>query len=326
MKGLTHFVVGLSAGVFFQEAVGMSIDTKSLILLLGGIYGILPDTLDFKLGRFLERFDIEIDLDPEHPDPKQVAEKLASAIDNAARGSPQNVKLHTLKLGPDLWQEYTLFFDREKKEVRVKIGPVVSTSQVPVKIPNFMPSASASFHANLVQTTYDKEDKINIFDGPSYIFKKSGEGVESIFIPWHRKWSHSFTMGALVALVALPFGAIYWTVAFLGFSLHIIVDMLGVMGSNLLFPFTKSRAKGLGLFNSADPIANFGFIYLSVFFIIYNLNRFTYHLSMFRGIGFWLFGFAIPTLGMIIAGFVLRRKKRLREEEAKREEATEVET
>ena len=133
-------------------------------------------------------------------------------------------------------------------------------------------------------------------------------------------------MGALVALVALPFGAIYWAVAFLGFSLHIIVDMLGVMGSNLLFPFTKSRAKGLGLFNSADPIANFGFIYLSVFFIIYNLNRFTYHLSMFRGTGFWLFGFVIPTTAMIIAGFFLRRKRRLREEEAKREEATEVET
>ncbi len=55
MKGIVHFVSGLAAATFFPEAVNLAATQSSFILVLGGIGGLLPDTLDFRLSRFLLR-------------------------------------------------------------------------------------------------------------------------------------------------------------------------------------------------------------------------------------------------------------------------------
>ncbi|GAH71620.1 unnamed protein product, partial [marine sediment metagenome] len=57
MKGLTHFTVGAAVATCFPQAVDMALNNYSVILALGGVFGILPDTLDFKLAMFLEEND-----------------------------------------------------------------------------------------------------------------------------------------------------------------------------------------------------------------------------------------------------------------------------
>jgi len=142
MKGIAHFISGAAIATFFEEAVKAASEELSFIIVLGGIFGILPDTLDFKFARYFEKPDYEIDPHPKDPDPQGIADKIAQAINEAyERGRVEGgrgrvvVKLHTMKLGADLWRRYSVQFDTEKNEVVVKIGPVVTTSQVGGKAP-----------------------------------------------------------------------------------------------------------------------------------------------------------------------------------------------
>ncbi|MDI6839930.1 MAG: metal-dependent hydrolase [bacterium] len=305
MKGLTHFLVGIAGATFFKKVLGLTIDDNSLILLLGGLYGILPDTIDFKFTKFFNKFDCEIDLDPDNP--SKVAKIIASAIDNTDSGMAKQVKLHTLRLGIDLWQQYEVEFDHEQSEVKVRVGPKVTTSGAAVWTPKSPKEGVAQFSTKLSPNIY-KRTTVNIFDGPSFKFKQSKHGVEVIFLPWHRRWSHSITVGLLLSLFTLPFGLIYWAISFLSFFLHILVDMLGVMGTNLWFPFTKCRISGLGLFHSSNSFANFGFIWVSAFFIIYNINRFAYHFQIFQGLTVIGIGLLLP-IGVIITLYILTKGK-----------------
>ena len=52
MKGLTHFMVGAASATFFREAVYWAEHDCNWILVLGGIFGIMADTIDFKGYRF----------------------------------------------------------------------------------------------------------------------------------------------------------------------------------------------------------------------------------------------------------------------------------
>ena len=135
MKGIAHFFSGVAAASFLPQVIQMSGD-GNLIMLLAGIGGIMPDTLDFKLARYFETPDVEIDPDPDAPDPQAMAEQVADAINRAYEtGRPVNIQFHTIKLGADLWRQYAIHFGQGEAdrppEVRVRIGPVVTTSQVP---------------------------------------------------------------------------------------------------------------------------------------------------------------------------------------------------
>ena len=54
MKGISHFITGVALATFFPEVVQAGAQ-GSLLPMLGGIGGILPDTLDFKFARYLKR-------------------------------------------------------------------------------------------------------------------------------------------------------------------------------------------------------------------------------------------------------------------------------
>ena len=137
MKGIVHFLSGLAVATFFPEAVNLAAAQSSFILVLGGIGGLLPDTLDFRLSRFLERPDVNIDPHPANPDPQAIAQRLAEAIDRVANSKQKLVvQLRTMRLGPDRWRQYSLRFDVENRLVRVKLGPVVNTSQMPIGATN----------------------------------------------------------------------------------------------------------------------------------------------------------------------------------------------
>lgn len=60
MKGLTHFLVGIAVATCFGTAMRASMAEASFILILGGMFGILSDTLDFRFARYIEKHDYEV--------------------------------------------------------------------------------------------------------------------------------------------------------------------------------------------------------------------------------------------------------------------------
>lgn len=298
MKGLTHFAVGAAVATCFPQAVDLALQQHSFILVLGGIFGILPDTLDFKLAMFLEENDYIIDpatreylKDPQNvdiPDPQKIADKMAEALDYAwETGKFIKLQLHTVQMGGDLWRHYEVWYDTENNEVVVEIGPVVTMSQTPTEFPgipmNFKERASAKTKCKLLQAQ-SRSSKIDIFNGPSFGFEKKENGVEILFLPWHRQWSHSpligVTIGFLVWLLmsgvlgSLYAATLYGLITALSFNSHIAFDLTGFMGANLAWPFKKRRTEGFHFLKASNPMANFLVICASGVLILWNLNHF----------------------------------------------------
>jgi len=290
MKGIAHFITGVAIATFLPEVVQQAAE-GSLLPVLGGIAGILPDTLDFKFARYFERYDLEIDPGTE-PDARRIAEGIAGAMRKAYEtGEPQSVMLHTIRLGADLWRQYVVRFDPARNEVAVRIGPVVNTGQVP--FPGSEPEGAEEVRVRVgvpMVHTYDAENRIDIFSGPSFKFVRKGDRLHVHFLDWHRRWSHSLTLAVVLALgVAGAFALVEWLtreavsrtplwaglVTGLGFAGHVLEDQLGFMGSNLFYPFTQERVIGLQLLRSGDAIPNFLTVWLSVALILFNLDRFS---------------------------------------------------
>ncbi len=282
MKGIAHFITGVAVATFFPEIVHSAAQNLSFGPLLGGLAGLLPDTLDFKFVRYFDRLDEEIDpakitTEAGHPDPQRIAERVAAAMNRAYdTGRRVKVHLHTLKLGADLWRQYSVAFDLDRNQVVVRIGPVVTTGQVPYagsEIAGLGPGR-AQVKARILHT-YDAETKIDIFSGPSLAFEKAGEAIEVTFLPWHRAWTHSLAVALLLGAVGFLIAPVYGLAMALAALAHVVEDQLGFMGSNLLFPITRKRAMGLKLLRSGDAIPNFLAVWISLAVILLNLDRFS---------------------------------------------------
>ncbi len=275
MKGLSHFATGVALATFFPAVVHAGA-AGSLLPMLGGIGGILPDTLDFKFARYFERYDVEIDPGVE-PSAGAIADALVAAMRRAwERGEPQNVMAHTIRLGADLWREYAIRFDPQAGAVEVRIGPLVNTGQVPY--PGTEPVGAVARREVGVPLvhTYSAEYRVNIFSGPSFRFAREGDVLHVHFLEWHRRWSHSLTLAAAAGLlVGVLFGFWAGLVFALGWAGHVLEDQLGYMGSNLFWPFTKGRVPGLGLIHSGEPIPNTLTVWTSLVLILANLDRFS---------------------------------------------------
>jgi membrane-bound metal-dependent hydrolase YbcI (DUF457 family) len=282
MKGIAHFVTGVAVATFFPEVVYGAAQQLTFGPVLGGLAGLLPDTLDFKVVRYFERLDDEIDpakitTEAGHPDPQAIAERIADAMNRAYEAEVRlEVQLHTLKLGADLWRQYSVTFDLEGNGIVVQIGPVVTTGQVPIpesEIIGLVPGW-ARVQAPILHT-YDSETVIDIFSGPSLAFERAGEAVKVTFLPWHRAWTHSLFLVLLLGLAGMLIGPVYGLVMALAALAHILEDQMGYMGSNLLFPFTRGRMEGWKLFRSGDAIPNFLTVWSSLAVILLNLDRFS---------------------------------------------------
>lgn len=291
MKGLTHFMSGVALASFFTPAVLMAGKTgssataaASFILTLGGLYGIMPDTLDFKMGQFFSEPDVEIDCDPENPDPQKMAEQLGKAIDECwESGKEMKVQFYPMRLASNVWRQYVIKFDGNTNEVFIILNEAVSTSQIP-----FMGTVPENrvgrykLKANLLET-HGRPSVVDILSGPQFGFKKKGEHLLIEFLPWHRTWSHSYVLGAIltipVLLLALfmqfPYPWLYPLIAFLGFSIHLTEDLTGHMGGSLIWPIKKERCDGAGWFRASNPHMNFLIDYSCTAIIIYNLWRIT---------------------------------------------------
>lgn len=313
MKGIAHFVSGVAAASFFPWSIEAALRGNPVYFVLGGACALLPDTIDFKFYRFFFRHDVYLDPDPVRPDTAAMAAALAGAAGRARReGCRVRVKLNTIRRGADYWQQYRVRFDPVGSRVQVRLGPVVNTGQVPV--PGTEPGAAeAAGEAPLpcpVVQTYDAVTTVDIFDGPTFEFEPRPDGCVVLhFLPWHRKWSHSLTVGLALALLAWPLYT--WRasiVMVLGFALHVAEDQLGFMGSNLFFPLTRRRVSGLRWMRSGDAVPNFLAVWVGCLLVFWNLYRASPGpLPAIRPAAFFLGGGLLPLAAFGLLHRLLRR-------------------
>jgi membrane-bound metal-dependent hydrolase YbcI (DUF457 family) len=299
MKGISHFVTGVTVASCFPWSVEAAQAGNPLYFILGGAMGLIPDTLDFKFYRFFYRHDVYVAPDPANPDPQVIANAIARAIDTAAREHREvRIKLGTIKLGTDYWQQYIVKFDTEARQVQVKFGPVVNTGQAPVPRPDGenSPVGVARF-ASRVNQTYEAVTTVDIFDGPSFSFEPDAQGIVALyFLPWHRTWSHSLVTGlALGVLGGLIWGWRAGVVMPLAFSAHVMEDQLGHMGSNLFWPLTRKRFPGMKRMHATDALPNFLAVWACMLVMFWNL--YFYAAEHAYRIAWWqvvLYGAVVP--------------------------------
>ena len=308
MKGIAHFISGVAAASFFPAAVA-SAEGGSLILALAGACALLPDTLDFKFARYFEPFDDEIAPTEAGFDAQAIAERLAAAMQTAfATNKPQTVQLHTIRLGGDLWRRYAVRFAPETNEIIVRSGPAVNTSQMSYPDSGRPGAAEGRATAGVPMiNTYDAETVIDIFSGPCFRFERQDKTVRILFLPWHRRWTHSLTLAAALGLLGgLLLGPVYGVAMGLGMAVHVLEDQLGFMGSNLLWPLTRQRTAGLRLVRSSDPIPNFFTVWAALALTIFNLDRFS-ATPRLPAIPFLLLVVALPA-AIMLAVYVHKRQ------------------
>jgi hypothetical protein len=302
MKGLTHFVTGIAAASCFPIAIRAGAEGNPLYFILGGIFGLIPDTIDFKWLRFVAKQDCEVSPDPDRPDAGGIASAVAAAINSAyVSGKPRTIKLNTVRLGADRWQEYTVRFDVPLQKVRVRYGPVVSTSAEPLA-PGPSEEAEAGTVCPLV-LDYEADTVINAFDGPTFrMAPRIGGRICPEFLPWHRQWSHSLITWAVAATaVGMCFGWTAGAIAFSAAAAHALVDQLGFMGSSLFYPLARNRTPGLRLAHSGDMIPNFTLVWFScllVFWRLHDAAPFTAQLSAVR---YFLYAGVLPIALLAVA-------------------------
>jgi hypothetical protein len=301
MKGIGHFLTGIAVASCFPEAMRMTLEDNSLILMMGGAFGLLPDTLDFRVGRYLWPRQHVVTPDLSRLDARPVAETVARAIDEAAEtGKPSLVKLNTLKMSANYHRTYSIYVDQERKVVRARIGPMRTMGQVMGgggHLPRSLPEPhergelewEAPYKANMVNL-YHAETSVGIFSGPDFAFVPDGGNVRMDFIPWHRTWAHSPFVGLLCGLLAfLVYGLIGWAqagdpsafvsttsltgfgVATLAFWGHTLVDQFGVLGSVLFWPFSDRRSGGFGWTHAASVLGNITLNFCCVALLFWNL-------------------------------------------------------
>ena len=329
MKGITHFLTGVATGSCFPLAIQTAFAEKSFLMVYGGFCGVLPDTLDFKFARYFWGFDHVVSLTEDNLDAKLAAETVAKAIDEAAAtGKAVRVKLNVIRISTNYYRTVAVQIDGTRKEVTAYVGPLKTMSHVmargetlpsdaarfraiaesgsiavmgdiakksaslPGTIPDPEIAHTAQFKAD-IHNTYYADTEIGIFSGPDWQFKPQADGkIRVDFIPWHRHWSHSVTLGLLLGplgfllfglgglLSGNPQGFVnsFALAAFfigpLAFWSHVLVDQMGHLGSNLYPPWTKWRSLGWRWSTSSSAFGNQMVNYLSAVIILWNINAY----------------------------------------------------
>ena len=291
MKNIAHFATGLVAasfvpGVMEQAAQG------SLLIALGGACAMLPDLLDFRIMRYLQRRDVNIAPDPAQPDPQPIAEQIAAQMHSCVQdGQPHVVQLYPARKSAAEWACYSVTFD-------VALGDVVVTMDEG--------DAPARVQVGPLEYPYASPLRVDELGGPTLAFYPrrdnilpySGTCVRVDFLPWHRQWTHSLTialgLGLLLGWLIEPLAGI---VAALGYAAHVLVDACGYMGVNLFAPFTRRRSEGLKLYHSGDWIPNLVTVWVSLTLVLLNMDH-VRALPLIAVGPYLAFVVALPSLGL----------------------------
>lgn len=309
MKGIAHFTLGVAFASCFPAAVQAGADGNPLCFILGGVCGLLPDTLDFKLLRFLHAHDMEVIPDPSRPDPALIADALAGAICRTSdTRKTTRIQLHTSQPGAGLWHQFRITLDGPGRRVVVAHTGIVTTSRNLVPDQPQPPAEAAANLPCAVTTDYAATTEMDIFSGPSFAFEPLPDGrVHARFIPWHRYWTHSLPVAAAAGLiVGGGLGSTAGIIAGGAWALHALLDQCGFMGSNLFYPFTSRRMPGLQWIASANTLANLGAVWLSCLVVYWNLARLVSGVPAPSLVHLLLYAGAIP---LVMAAWLQRRLK-----------------
>ncbi len=254
-----------------------ALEGNPLYFLLGGMAGLLPDTLDFKVGRYLHRPDVQVVPDPTNPDPKQIARAVSEAIVVAHdSGRPVTVALSTIRVGAGRWRAYEVLLDVMRRRVAVRMGPTVDTGGKRLS-GAWEPRARAAQAALPcgLRIDYQAATVVDILRGPVFTMTPASDGrVAALFIPWHRSWSHSLVTALLVGIAAgLVWGVTAGAVVFGAYGAHALLDQFGFMGSNLFWPYTGRRFPGWQLVGSGHTLANVSVVWSVCLLVFWNLWR-----------------------------------------------------
>ncbi len=275
MKGIAHFAIGVAAATCIPEVVRAGAAGHAGYAVLGGVCGLLPDTLDFKFARYFYRHDVDIVPDPLSPVAQLVADGVAAAFNRAALGDRSvRLKLNTIRLGVDRWRSYHVRFNPARRRVEVWLGVVVDTGGVPAEGagPGSVCTAALSVEPAL---DYLAESAVTILDGPSFELAPRADGRVAVrFIPWHRAWSHSLLVAAAVGVLAwAAWDGVAGVVAAGGWALHALADQAGLMGGALWWPWRRERVPGWAAWRSGDTRVNLAAVWLAGLLILWNLWR-----------------------------------------------------
>jgi hypothetical protein len=301
MKGIGHFLTGMAVATCFPEAMRATLQDNSLVLLLGGAFGLLPDTLDFRLGRYFWQQQHKVTPDLTKLDARPIAETVARAIDEAAlTRKPVHVKLNTLKVSANYHRTYSIWVDPKRQVVRAEIGPLKTMGQAMGgggHLPRSLPvggehgelAAEVPFKAKL-NNPYHAETNVAIFSGPDFAFVPVGDEVRMDFIPWHRTWAHSPFLGLALGLLGYLFYSLLFSplagtaaaftspmaltvlgIITLSFWGHTLVDQFGVLGSVLLWPFSDKRSSGFKWTHAVAVLGNITLNLCCVAVIFWNM-------------------------------------------------------
>lgn len=299
MKGIAHFATGLCVASFVP-GVAESAAQGSLLIAMGGAFGMLPDFLDFRFARFLQKRDAEIVPSAIDPSPQVIADAIAGEC-ALAMYAPRIIQLHPLRRSAIDWVTYAVQFDDNAGEVVVTM--------------NGEEARAAVSH---LRYGYDGALEVGELGGPSLRLLPlanphpgplpKGEGVELHieFLPWHRTWSHSLVLAAACGLVmGALLGPAAGMVAAFAFAAHVLEDQLGYLGSNLFWPFTKQRSNGLKLMHSGDTIPNMLTVWMSLLLLLLNLDR-AREVPLIAAGPF--LGFAVLLPAVVLIGVYARRR------------------
>ena len=283
MKGIAHFLTGMALATCFAPVVQRGA-AGSLLPVLGGVGGLLPDVLDFRFARYWAVYDDEIDPGPE-PSADEVADALLAAMTRAYESNrPRRVIARSIRLDVDLWRSYTLSFYPERAELEVTIGPLINGAGVPY--PGTAPTEGGTVRRTCpvpFSHAYAETYSIETFSGPSFRLVREGSQLVVHFLDWHHRWTHSVLlglgiglgMGAIIAgLVGPASGAWAGLLTAMGYCAHVLQDQLGHMGCNLAWPLTRRRTPGLGWLHAGDTLPNVLVSWTALIGIFFNLDRF----------------------------------------------------
>ncbi len=316
MKGIAHFSMGVAIASCVPGAVQQALQGNGWPIVLGGVAGLLPDTLDFRINRHFATHDVDIIPDPLKPDPAIIALGISWAVERcAAMRRSVRVRLRAIRLASDRWQSYLIRFDPAKRKVIAEYGPVVDPGGNPVWNEAAVPCktrlrADAKVRVD-VKVEYEAELTVAGFDGALLSLEPVADGRVAVgFLPWHRKWSHSLFFAVSVGLFSwLVGGGIAGVAAALACAAHALTDHAGFMGSNLFFPFTFRRAEGFKLLHSSDFFPNVAAVWISWAVIFLNLGVYSQPRPFATGMAYCRALIAGGVAPVVFLGYFLKRIK-----------------
>ena len=324
MKGIVHFTAGVAIASFFPQSISAGMTGNPLYFILGGVAGLLPDTLDFKVIRFFWHHDIEIIPDPLvslesspseiRKQTQSIANGIAEAI-NIAHFEKRtvSVKLNTIQTGAGKWQAYQVKFDASAKNIVVRYIHDAEHEEEATKNSISSRTEGRAQVACELKVDYKSTITVDFLDGPTLYIAPLTDGRVSVgFIPWHRLYSHNLFSALLFSIPGyILCNFTMACIIFLAFISHIFIDQLGFMGSSVLFPFSRRRIGGIRGIRSESALANFAFFWMLCVIILWNLCRHDASHAIRaqpEDLPKWIiFGLLIPFSIMSIFSFILKR-------------------